>query len=280
MKLPKVTVEEYGRCAQAEGEKVTKVGDTWWREVRPFFYRPLVPHLELSPTDIGRPAQARLGGFQYVVPPGTPSNSQIDFLMFTDAQAYSLEKLNPRRRTEVRSAAKRFTVRPFESCEEFKQNAHPVYISFFQRTGYRYLSSRRDKKEFDRWAERIFNAPGTIVLGAFAGTELLAVNSSRIIGDTLAYSTFFSREDALRHPVSSLMLHSVRSAAAASGDIRQVFAGMRKWDERRSIDDFYVRRGCTILSKPAWLELNPLVSWAMRSFRPDLLRQLTGQATG
>ena len=51
-----------------------------------------------------------------------------------------------------------------------------------------------------------------------------------------------------------LMLHEVRTAAAESGEISTVFAGLRKAGKGQSVDEFYLHRGCTgipgLMSKP------------------------------
>jgi hypothetical protein len=279
MPLPKTTIAEYAQSAQAEGARVFCRGDVWWREVRPFFFRPLLPYLEQQPNGQIPSLRAALGGFQHVVPTGAHSNSAMSCLMFRDAQSYSLGKLNSDRRRQVNLAAKRFSVRPFVGCTEFQHKAHAVYVSFQQRTRYTYLSDRLKQNRFARWAESLFRSPGTLVLGAFAGSDLVATSVSRVIGDTLLFSTFFARRDAMQQHVSSLVLHRVRAAAAESGDIKVVFAGMRKTGKAQSVDEFYLHRGCTIQPLPARLTVNPITRLVMRTFRPALLRTLIGERT-
>lgn len=278
MTLPKLTLAEFARAARQEGESVREVAGYPWREVRPFFFRPLLTHQELAPADTRAPFRARFGGYQHATPAGAPANSTMSFLIFPDARDYSLAKLHPTRRWEVRTAAKRFQVRPFSDCTEFKRTAHDVYVSFFNRTKYGYIRSRLHKEVFDRWADAVFSSSALLALGAFAGDELAAVSLSRCVGGTLRYSTYFARLEAMRSHVSSLMLHSIRTAAAESGDIDQIFVGMPKSSpEHRSVDDFYLHRGCIVQTRPAWLRLNPLVGWLLARLNPRAAAQLRGE---
>lgn len=274
-----MTLAEFALSAQAEGARVVCRGDIWWREVRRFFFRPLLPYDIRGPDTPAPGLRAVLGGFQHVVETGAPANSSMEFLVFREAQAYSLEMLSSDRRRQVRLAAKRFSVRPFSGLREFQEVAHPVYVSFFQRTRYSHFSERLDRRRFDRWAEVLFAFRGNMVLGAFAGAELTAVNVSRVIGDTLHFSTLFARREAMQQHVSSLLLHEVRIAAVESGDISFVFAGMRKTGGAESVDEFYLHRGCSIERKPACLRLNSIVKLAMQVFRPAVLRRLRGDLT-
>ncbi len=248
----------------------------WWREVRPFFFRPVLPFAVLS-NEVAPPSfRASIGGFQYLVSAEAAANSAMDFLVFRAADRYNLEELKAGRRWEVRSAAKRFVVRPIVEAREFAEAGHPIYVAFFERTGYSYLSQRVKRDRFRGWAEALFRDGGALVLGAFSGTEMVAASVSRRVDDTLLYSTFFARYEAMRHHVSSLMLHAVREAARDHREIRTVFAGMRKSGQARSVDEFYLLRGATIETRPARLCVNAAASIILRIVRPTLLRRLKG----
>lgn len=274
--LTRMSVAEYGRSALASGEKTMEVDGHWWREIRPFFFRPVLPYLEYQPGTFKLPPRGLVGGVQHVVPPNCSANSTIDLLMFPQVQGYSLATLNSSRRWDVRTAEKRYTIRLFTGLREFQDKAHSVYGAFFQRTQYGYLSERLRKDRFDAWAQTVYGTPGIIVLGAFAGDTLGAVSISHVVERTFVYSTFFANEDALRQRVSSLMLHTLRAAAAASGDIARIFVGMRKTGAAQSIDSFYMERGCVVQSLPASLSLNPIAKWTLRAFRPAVLHRMVG----
>jgi hypothetical protein len=274
MTLRTMSLAEFGRSAQAEGQKVICDGGVWWREVRPFFARPLLPYRPAVPTT-DLPWRYRLGGLQYAARPGETANSHIELIMFP-AAGYNLAALPHKRRWEVRAAERHFSLRMYESASGFAEQAHPVYVDFFRRTRYGYRSDRLDRVGFDRWTDVLFGPGKANVLGAFAGGQLEAVGVLRAVEGTLHYSSFFARGSALRHHVASLMLHRAREMAAAAGDIVEVFAGVRKTGADRTVDDFYLHRGAEIRRIPACLRLNPLAKFLLRGLAPERFRRLTG----
>jgi len=55
-----------------------------------------------------------------------------------------------------------------------------------------------------------------------------------------------------------------------------VFAGMQKTGAGASVDEFYLRRGATLVRKPAVLRVNPLVRWMLSRLTPGLWSSLSG----
>ena len=202
------------RCRR-EGQRVVKSGSMWWREVRPCFYRPVLPFIAVPAGPVRPPLRSALGGCQYVPRDGIASpNSCLAYLAFLDAQDYRLANHRARRRAEVRKAEKLFRVGRFASSVEFKAHAHPVYLEFHRRTHYAYLASRVKKTHFNRWTDAEFAEPGLIALGAWSGDSLVAVSLSRVIENAWVYSSFFATDAALRQNVASLLLNEVRTLAA------------------------------------------------------------------
>ena len=58
----RMSADEFAAVELALGGKVVKSGDVWWRQVRPFFYRPLLPYRELRPGTLRYPLRFRMGG--------------------------------------------------------------------------------------------------------------------------------------------------------------------------------------------------------------------------
>jgi hypothetical protein len=278
--IQRLSLDEYAALQQTVGEKVVCLNGFWWRRVRPCFYRPLVPFREFSNTLSRLPLSTWLGGAQHVVPCGQPANSTMSFLIFPDAANYSLDKLRSKPRQQVRSAAERFTVRMLTDRMEFKEKAYPVYKSFYARTRYRYLAARLRKTNFDKWADAMFDHASSLVLGAFRGIELTAVSIAHAVEDTLIYSTTLGMDEALRDHVSNLLLHTVREAASQDGGITQVYAGIPKPAESRGIDEFLIRRGCRVVTKPAFMQLNPTSRLVLRWFMSDQYARMRGDQVG
>jgi hypothetical protein len=279
-RIRRLSLDEYAAFQQTVGEKLVHLDGSWWRQVRPCFYRPLVPFREFSNTLSRLPVSAWLGGAQHVVPGDQPANSTMSFLIFPDAGNYSLHTLRSTPRYQVRRAMERFTVRPLTDRTEFKEKAFPVYKSFYARTKYRYLAARMRKTNFDKWTDAVFAHGPSLILGAFRGVELSAVSIAHAVEDTLMHSTIFGTDDALRDHVSSLLLHTMRQTASQDGGIVQVYAGIPKPAENRGIDEFLIRRGCRVVTKPAFMRLNPTSRLVLRWFMSDQYARMRGDQVG
>lgn len=265
---------EYAAFQQAQGERVLTLDGTCWIRVRLGFYRPLLPFRELAPLGLRTPAAGLLGGCQFAVPAGSPSNSWLNLRLFENVAAYSLASLDGNRRRQVRLASERLKIRPVTDPRELAEQAFPVYCQFYERTHYAYRSDRRRRSGFARWVDGLFGSSGQMILGAYGGGQLGAVSVSQLVEDTLHYSTFFSTDPFLRLCASDLMLHTVREAAARQQGISRIFAGMYK--SGVGLDRFYFLRGGRLARKPAWLKLGPVGAFLLRTCLPRQHARLCG----
>lgn len=267
-------MDEYAEVQAAFGARLTRRNGVYWRQVRPFFHRPLLPTV-IVPTPPGGVDGPQPGGFQHLVDGATPANSTMNFLVYENPADYALEKVGHQRRRQIRLAAKAIEIRPLVSLPELVEQGYPAYLSFYERTGYDYLSERRRRAGFEKWAGQVLGHPKTIVLGAYAATGLVAVSVSYWVEDTFVYATLFAGTEALRLGVCELMLHEVRRAAAAYPGIREIFA--RGYQGGNSKDQYYLLRGASLVRRPARYVLNPLATLALRSFAPRAFQQIRGE---
>lgn len=268
---------EFVTLAGLLGSKIVLVSGVYWIEVRAFFYRPLFPLSEHHPGSVRTPAPALLGACQYPVGPKDEANSALNLLIFEQTRDYTAATLDKNRRRQVKLAAKEFEIRQITDVEEFKRQAHPVYLSFYERTRYQVGAKRRAPAHFSAWAEGIFKVPNVLILGGYRNGELGGVSLSYLIKDTVFYATFFCNDQALELYLSDLMLHSVRELAATSSAVRRVYASMFKG--ARGLDDFYLLRGATLVHQPARLEINPVAKLLLKTCLPKQYRQLLGQVS-
>lgn len=269
-----MTEAEYASLVVASGGKVVEVGGVHWRQVRPLFYRPLLPFLELPQRAVIRPFAARFGAAQHPVPAGEAGNSCMEFIISEPAAEYSTAVLKKKDAWSVRAAAKRFQIRQIESEQHFTDAGHPVYVDFYMRTGYSFKSERRELSKFAEWSHTIFASGKSLVLGAYERETLRAVGISQWVGDTLFYAAFFATTDALKAHVSDLMLDRMRAVAAVTPGVRQVYATMKHGNP--GLEGFYLNRGFTVVSKPSQLHLNPATGLILRCAFPKKLAQLRG----
>lgn len=266
--------EDSAAFAGLLGPRVVRVGDTLWGEVRTFFYRPLFPFAEHRPEVVRPPRLSALGGVQYAVSPEAKSNSVLNWLLFDRTSDYTLASLDKNRRRQVKLAAREYSIRQLTDVGEFKLQAHPLYLSFYERTRYKVGARRRDPVYFAAWAEALFRIPNVLVLAAYRNGALGGISLSYQVRDTVYYATFFCDSAALDQHLSDLMLHTVRESAAVAPGVRQVFVGMFKGI--RGLDDFYLHRGAKLVRQRAWLQINPLARLLLEKCLPKQYAQLLG----
>ena len=268
-----MSLHEYAAMAASLGDGLVLVDSVFWRRVRPFFYRPLIPFQVRDPSG-PKPNTALFGGVQHAVPFGCPSNSVMEFIMTESAGGYELSELEKKDAWAVRSAAKRFEIRPVTCKTDFDLYGHGVYLDFLQRTRYSYKSERRDPAKFAEWSKVVFACPKSLILGAYEGSQLCAVSISHAVMDTAYYATFFATKSALGRHVSDLMLHNIRMAAKHTPGMRNLFATMRHGVS--GPENFYLHRGFKVKSMPAMFRSNPLTSVILRYFFRRQYQQIVG----
>lgn len=273
--VEQMNVGDFADFQRRLGLRVIQVHGLYWREVRPFFYRPLLLFRDHSADFVDVPPGARLGGCQFLVPPDEPGNSSIEFLEFSNPQGYSIATLDYNRKRQVKLASNQLIIRRILNVDEFKEKAYPVFNAFYDRTHFSFQPERRHKHFFCRWADDVFGTVANLVLGAYLEDELGAVSISQWVEDTFLYSTYFATNQFLRLHASDFMLHSVRQIAAGCSGLKRVFAGLYRGGNGH--DNFYLLRGCDIVSRRALLQVNPLSALLLRCFAPVQYRRLWGR---
>lgn len=264
----------YALYERLMGSRIIESNGIQWRQVRPYFYRPLLPYRSISKhmANLSRPHDSL--GFQYAVSEGQRSNSWMDVIWFKDLQGYDLGTIGKGKRRQLKISKQHMELRQMKNLSEFQQHAYPVYLSFQGRTGYQFLSNRTQKHIFEAWAKHVFDFREIVVLGAFHDGKLSAICLSLLIHDVVIYTTFFSNNVALQFFVADLMLHTIRESARAHHQVTSIYVGMHKG--KRGLDQFYLSRGAECASLPSMLSINPLVNTLLKYLRPKSYRQLQG----
>src|SRR5262249_26574473 len=81
--------------------------------------------------------------------------------------------------------------------------------------------------------------------------------------------------DALHLRVRDVTYHALRERAAAVPDLQYIFLGTVTG--KTGLDDSKLGRGAVVLSKPAFVSLNPLSRLALRLSLPESYSKLLGQ---
>lgn len=269
-----MTIDEFAAFEKENGTELVKVDGIWWRNVRPFFYQPLFPFLEIVPGSRKAPQAALLGAYQHLVPDPGMANSQKNYFIWDDLRNYSLKKINHQRRYNIRKGMKFYQVREVNDIEEFISGGHPVYRSFYERTKYSFRKERVDKRYFAQWAGPLFRFPKVKILGAYRNGELAALSVSYLVIDIVIEATCFGRTEDLKDHVLDVLAHNILERAADCPDASLIFRGTASG--YKNIDDSKVRRGCRLISKPAYYHMNLFIYLVLRSFMKNNYEKIIG----
>jgi hypothetical protein len=265
-----MSVDEFASYKREDGMKLVKTDGIWWAEVRPFFFRPLFPFREIEPWSRRYPVKAFIGGFMHLVPASVPATSCLKVNVYDDLPNYSLDILSSKRRKVTKDALARFSARAITDVDEFAETAYDVYKVFYQRTNYWYQNERIKKDCFCLWAKRLFAHDKVSVTGVYLDDKLSAVETSFRVEDIIFGDNLFTDDVSLRLNVVDFIMHRLREAAAAT-DARYFFSGLPTGVE--SLDNSKTKRGCTLLSLPAYCKINPLALSLAKHLMKDSYRK-------
>lgn len=268
-----ISLQDYAELQTRFGTKVIRKNGQYWRQIRPFFYRPLLPVEAQSSTDRHSPVSWP-SGFQYVLPDGDQANSTMNFIMLENLANYSLTSLTHKRRQMITRAAQQFQVRPIRDPQELKEKGHRVYLSFQQRTQYNYKTNRTNRAVFDQWVDNLFWNPNAILLGGYGPDGLAAISNSYWVNHTLVYSTLICETESMKKNLGELMFHVIRELAGRQPGLQEIY--VRSYQGGNSLDQYYLLRGCQLIRKPARLEISPAIRSLVRWVSPRQFKQLCG----
>jgi hypothetical protein len=266
-----MTIDEYAAFQRSGGANVVKIGDTWWTEARPFFYRPLFPFSEVTPKLKSYPKRSVVGGVLHLVPEGTPSNSFMNLFLYDQLQDYSIDKLGTKQRWIIKKGLENFTARRITDTNQFVEEAAGIYAAFYDRTRYFYKKERNDKQYFIAWANSIFQHSKIVVTGAYHQDRLSAIDISYRVEDIIIDDVFFSDTKSQSLRVTDFMVHTLRESVKAT-DARIFFRGFPTG--KATLDESKVTRGCKILKKSAHCKINPLALYVGKKFMNESYRKL------
>jgi hypothetical protein len=263
--LKPMSQDEFAALVREFGAKVVSKNGIFWRRVRPLFYRPILPVQEWSEAAVRKPFHWPCA-YQHALAGGGRANSAMNFIMLENAGEYSVAELGRRRQQLIRQAARQFQVRPLRDLREFQEQGFRAYRSFYERTGYAYGTQRKSEAAFHRWAETVFRHPKVILLGGYGPNGLVGVSRSYWVDRTLVYATLFCETNALKQNLGELMFHELRMLAAREPRIQEIF--VRSYQGGNSLDQYYLLRGCKLVTKPARLIVPAAVAAGVKWFLP------------
>lgn len=266
-----MTMDEFAAFQSAFHAKVVQIDGIWWKEVHPFFFRPLFPFTEVRPDRNRYPRPSLLGGILHPVPPGAISNSCVNMFVYDDIKDYGIEGVGAKQRSIIKKALSNFSARRITDLREFVDGASPLYVSFFYRTQYYYQRERLKKETFEAWARPLFDYPKVVVTGAFRGDRLCAIDVSYQVEDVIIDDVFFSDTESQALKVTDFMVHTLRESAKSSR-AGTIFRGYPSG--KMTLDRSKLTRGCKVLKVPALLKINPLALYMSKTFMANSYQKL------
>lgn len=271
---PTMSIERYAAFEQSLGAKVLRTGDIWWIQIRPFFYRPLLPFMRYDSEQV-KGLVGNRGVFQHAVMESQPHNSYLNPIIFDDLRSYDHRLLRKNVRGSLRKAmASGATVRRIIDEAEFCEKAYPTYLSFYERTKYSYAEGRRERTEFSRWAHALFQFRDSVILGVFAEGELVAFALTFLVDKTLIIKMVVTSDTALKFEASDLLLHHCRTSAVGRTDIDLISYGMLC--SNTSLNRYKTRRGARVLALPSLTHINPILLWSIKKTSRKVYSKLYG----
>jgi hypothetical protein len=266
--------EEFARVEEDSGNTVSLRNGIWWRKVRPFFFRPLLPFKPCRPEEL-KGAFGRFTATQHAVDPDRPFNSHFNILIWDRLQEYSLASVSRHTRAKISKAMdNRVVLNRVTDPGPFVREAFPVYQSFFSRTRYGFRSERKDRTGFDSWARKLLRHPKLMVLAATRGNKLISVYISCRVGDWVVLKAAINSEAALDLHAPDLAIHHYREQASRIPEIR--FLADSFFQEHDGVNTFKIRRGARVAAFPAMLRIPAAAGALIRNFRKRDYRQLVG----
>ncbi len=268
-----MTIDEYAQNQQVNGINTLKIDDVWWAEVKPCFYRPLLPWIEIKPGSVKYPVKSIIGGVQHAVPAESSGNSRFNLFFLDDLQNYSLDRVCKKRRYKIKKGMSNFTINEITDCKDFKQQVYDIYVDFYHRTRYGYKKERLQKVQFNAWADSLFLNPKLLILGAWFQNKLCAINTSLKVKDVIIGASYFATTQSLSMCVSDYFMHFIHAAAAKSNASR-IFYGWATGE--RGLDDFKKSIGCSLVQLPAWYHINPAIMLLTKLSKKYNMNKLIG----
>ena len=253
---PAMSMDRYASLESMSGARIAKQGDIYWRQVRSFFHRPLIPFRKYDLESTSREFK-KFGAFQHAVCEGQPHNSYLNLVVYEDVRSYEARRLHrgPARNL-VAAMENGVQVRRLSNEKDFCDQGYPIYLSFYHRAKYSFASHRKRREGFAHWARALFQFPELVLLGGFSGPTLVGFGIACKVQDAVILKTSMHSDQGLTLRTPDLILHHWRQKAQEDGAVDVIYDGGLSTD---GIDEFKLRRGARVVSLPAYLHANPLL---------------------
>jgi len=266
--------EEYVKLIKDEYLRIIRHDGVLWREVAPFFWRPVFHFLEYDVQDMHVPISFRLGGFQFPITEKSKANSTINYYVFENVKEYDVGLLSRNERKRIFKSMKCLEVKREYDFSGFVEKSYPVYHSFYTRSGYKYRRDRDHYNTYTEWAKKLFESGKTIILGVYSNNIMAGVLTMVYVRGIIILLSMFTHTKYLERKPSDLLYHAARMIASKIEGVQFIYAGMMS--EEKGVNDFKEMRGASLIKAPSYVYINPVVNKALKYCGKKYYRKILG----
>lgn len=264
-----ITEDEYVRDCLDSGAKGHLHDGVWWRQVFPFYAKPIFEYRELPPGSARPDRRRALLGFGHLIPEGTRGNSSVTCMVLqgTDLRGFGLGSLPGKKRNQVRKGLKLCVVGKLEHFDPHLEEIRQIYISQSLRHTEHHERPDTPPSFYSEHAEqwrtrelRYLTSCGRETWGAFVDGSLVGFVVTPQVGGTRLIEKVKCRTEYLQANVVDAMYFTVLEEAARNPECSRVInPGTRGGRLARHKEQFLFKM--TVL--PAFTS-SPWILWAAK----------------
>lgn len=273
--LPHLDEAELAAWERARGRRVVELGGRHWAAIAPGFYQPLHVLARFRANEIRRP-QPLAWGWRAVLDPADRvlANASLPVHVLPDLQGYSLERLQPRRRQQIRKALREVDVVALDDPSAVIDQGFALAMEAQARNPEVAVAG---PAEFGRWVEAFMAPRRGLVLGCLRHNRLLALCFSYAVDGVNYEHMTYVGEAGLPHNLALCLFHLKVLIAQRTRGVTTIVNGLHA-RENPNLCEFKTRQGLVIEHVPTRLAIQPLAGLALRRWRPNQYYRLTGAA--
>lgn len=273
VRLPMLREADLARWMSARGARIVEARGRYWNEVVPGFFQPLHYLARFAPRELVAPRRL-CWGMRAVLTEAEAerANVVLPVHVMPDLPTYSVDRLDRRRRQEVKKAERAVDVVVLHRPDRLIADGFPLVLEATARNS---RNRAVAKPRFAAWLEAAFGGPGPVVLAMLQGESLLGFSFLFAI-DGIAYAhQAFIGDAGRRLHLDLLCFHIEAQIAQRTPGVHTLVNGLHA-RENEGLCSFKKRQGLVVADYPSLTSLHPAADTMLRYLRPNQYYRLTG----
>jgi hypothetical protein len=262
-------------AADGAGESKFHFADSvWWREVKPFFYQPANVAIRLLPGQSRPNLISAIGGYYHMVPEGAECNGKIVFNEIQNPSGFDVSAIRKTKRNMIRRGLRTLRIDKISDSKLLLGEGFKIYLDWEKRTD-GLLVKRSAPEKYARWIKTLFDNPYELILGAFAGNQLIAWIVARATEERADLVKAFSNSEFNQLEPTSALIYAYILICGRNPQIRIACDGLRSL--KPSLEDYKAALGFQHVEYPAYIHLRRGIKPLVRRFLPTQYKRLMGE---